>query len=150
MARDLEERAVKASEAALALVDSKAVGKLQIKATTADLQRVGGTYDLFLGTAQDVVVEKLLIRMSGGAVGGAVTGISIQTNDNTPQVIIAAADALVAVLTDQAQLFSTDPVMLKAGKKIQLTIVNPGAAGAANLADVVALYRAVVSGGYRA
>ncbi len=120
---------------------------MQSKATTADLQRVGGTYDLLTGAITDVVVEKLVIRMSGGAVGGAVTGISIQTNDNTPQIFVAAADALVAALADQAQRGYDGAIMIKAGKKIQLTIANPGAAGAANLADVVVLYRAVASGG---
>ncbi len=123
------------------------VGKLQIKARTFDVQQAGPqTYDLFTATTQDVVVEKLIIRFSGGAVGGTVTSISIQTDDATPQVIIPVT--LVAVLTDEAQLAWTGAILLDAGTsaKIRLTIAG-GAAGAANLADIIAEYRAVVAGG---
>ncbi len=129
------------------LVAPTAVGSLQIKARTIDVQQAANTYDLFTATTQDVVVEKLVIRFSGGAVGGTVTSISIQTDDATPQVIIPVT--LVAVLTNEAQLAWTGAILLDAGTsaKIRLTIAG-GAAGAANLADVIAEYRAVVAGGY--
>ncbi|GAJ24697.1 unnamed protein product, partial [marine sediment metagenome] len=43
--------------------DPKVMGRLQVAATTIDLQQEAGTYDLFTGKTQDVVVERLLIRL---------------------------------------------------------------------------------------
>lgn len=139
-----------ADAAALAAVAyTRQAGVAQSKATTIDLNQAAATYDLMTGTTQDVVAEKLIIRMSGGAVAGAVTSISIQTDDTTPQVFVSAVDGAVANLTDQNQLGYDGAIMVKAGKKIRLTIAG-GAAGAAKVCDVVVIYRAVVSGGYLA
>jgi len=135
-----------------AQTDEKVVGRLQLTPTTIDLNQAAITYDLFAGTIQDVLVERLVIRMTGGAIGGAVTSISIQTDDATPQVFITAIEGAVANLTNEAQLSWVSlgaAILLKVGKKIQLTI-NGGAAGVARVCDVVAGCRAVVSGGYLA
>jgi len=129
--------------------DPKVMGRLQIKATTIDLGQAAGTYDLFTATTQDVVVEKLVIRMSGGTlVGSNLTSILIQTDDATSIVLINATDGAVANLTDEAQLAWTGAVLLDAGTgaKIRLTIAG-GAATAAKVCDVVCHCRAVVSGG---
>ncbi len=122
---------------------------VKTKATTIDLNQAAGTYDLFTGMLQPVIVDKLIIRMSGGAAGGALTSISIQTDDVTPQTFITNVQGGIGNLTDENQLFSTDPIYLAVGKKIQLTI-NGGATGAATVCDVIAESRAVVSGGYLA
>lgn len=136
--------------AALAAVAyTRQAGVAQVKATTIDLNQAAATYDLLTGTTQDVLAEKLIIRMSGGAIGGALTSISIQTDDTTPQVFISAANGVVANLTDQNQLGYDGVILIKAGKKIRLTIAG-GAAGVARVCDVVVLYSAVVSGGYLA
>ena len=131
--------------------DPRVMGRLQIAATTIDLNQVAGTYDLFTGTTQDVVLEKLVIRMPNIAAGGAITSISIQTDDTTPQVIISAADGVVANLTAEAQLAWTGAILIDAGTgaKIRLTIAG-GAHGVAYVCDVIAECRAVVSGGYLA
>lgn len=131
--------------------DPKVMGRLQIKATTIDLNQVAGTYDLFTGTTQDVVVERLVIRMSGGAAGGALTSISIQTDDATPIILIDAVAGAVANLTNEAQLAWTGAALLDAGTsaKIRLTIAG-GATGFACVCDVIAECRAVVSSGYLA
>lgn len=125
----------------------------QLKATTIDLNQIAGTYDLFTGRIQKVLLSSLIIRMSGGAVAGAVTGITIQTDDNTPQVIIPASLGLVVNLTDEAQLAwyeaGNGPIMIAVGTKIQLTIVG-GAAGVDKVCDVVATFRSEVVGGYLA
>lgn len=130
-----------------------AVGKSQIKATTVDLAQVGGTVvDLFTGTTQDVVVEKLVIRMSGGTlVGSNLTSILIQTDDATPIVLIDIVAGAVINLTDEAQLAWTGAILLDAGTgaKIRITL-NGGAATAAKICDVIAECRAVVAGGYLA
>ena len=130
----------------------KSVGKLQIASTTEDLNQGAASYDLFTGTAQDLIIESLLIRMPNIVAGGAITSISIQTDDATPQVLISAADGAVANLTAEAQLAWQNfnaPVLIKTGTKIQLTIAG-GAHGIAYVCDVVAKVRAVTSGGYLA
>ncbi|MBA7580617.1 hypothetical protein ES708_22510 [subsurface metagenome] len=127
------------------------MGRLQVAATTIDLQQAAGTYDLFTGNTQDVVVERLLIRLPNVDVSDdvTITSISIQTNDTTPQVFISAADGAKVNLTAEAQLGYTGVVAVKVGKKIQLTIAG-GAADEATVCDVIAECRAVVSGGYLA
>ena len=131
-------------------LDSLLAAAALVKSTTIDLNQIAGTYDLFVGTSQSVLLMSLVIRMTNGAVAGAVTGITIQTNDNTPQVIIPASLGLVVNLTDQAQLAWHEadggPVLIAVGKKIQLTIVG-GAAGVARVCEVVATYRVEVAGG---
>jgi len=127
------------------------VGGLQVAATTINIGQIAGTYDLFTGTTGDVVVEKLVIRMSGGAGGGNLTSISIQTDDATPIVFIDAVTGAVANLTNEAQLAWTGAVLLDAGTgaKIQITLAGGVATGAV-VCDVVAECRAVIAGGYLA
>jgi len=133
-------------------VDIKVIGKQQIAKTTEDLNQAAATYDLFTGTTQDVLLESLLIRMPNIVAGGAITSISIQTDDTTPQVLLSAADGAVANLTAEAQLAWQNfnaPILIKVGKKVQLTIAG-GAHGVAYVCDIVAKVRAVTSGGYLA
>ena len=86
--------------------DPKVMGKLQIAATTIDLEQVAATYDLFTATTQDVMVEKLAIRLPNVDVSDDVTltSISIQTDDTTPQVIVDSTAGAVGNLTAEAQL----------------------------------------------
>jgi hypothetical protein len=128
---------------------SLGVGNLQIKATTINLAQIAGAYDLFTGTIQDVIVEKLSFRLPNVNVAddATITSIAIATNDTTAQVLISAAQGAKANLTAEAQITWTGTVLLKAGKKIRLTIAG-GAADAATVCDVVAEYRAVTGGGY--
>jgi len=129
--------------------DPRVMGKLQIADTTIDLNQAAATYLLFTGTTQDVLLEKLVIRMPDIVCGGALTSISIHTDDTTAQVIISAADGAVANLTAEAQLFWTGAILIKAGALIQLTIAG-GPHGVAYVCDVEAECRAVVGGGYLA
>ncbi|MBA7679754.1 hypothetical protein ES703_88057 [subsurface metagenome] len=129
----------------------KLVGIAQIKATTEDLQQAAGDYDLVVGTDQDVIIESLVLRcpVDCSDDAGAFTGISIQTDDVTPQEIITAANGGKANLTEQSQIAWTGAILLKATKKIQLTILG-GPADASTVCDIVVKCRAVVSGGYLA
>lgn len=129
------------SEAILA-----AIGGGTCTAATIDLDQVAASYDLFTGTTEVVLLESLVIRMPAEACGGALTSISIQTDDATPQEIINSTDGAVANLTSEAQLAWTGAVYIAVGSKIQLTI-GGGAHGSEYLCDVVAAYRAVVGGG---
>ncbi len=130
-------------------ISATGIGKAQIAATTIDLNQAAATYDLFTGTTQDVIVEKLVIRMPDIVGGGALTSISIQTDDTTPLVFITAAEGAVANLVAEAQL-SWAPAggiaLIKVGTKIRLTIAG-GAHGIAYVCDVEVLCRAVVAGG---
>lgn len=130
---------------------NRVAGKMQVKATTINLAQVAGAYDLFTGTTQDVIVEKLAFRLPNVNVAddATITSISIQTNDATPQVLISSALGVKANLTAEAQISWTGAVLLKVGKKIQLTIAG-GAADAATVCDTVAESRAVTGGGYLA
>ena len=127
----------------------RTIGKAQIAATTIDLDQVAATYDLFTGTDQVVILESLNIKMPTGAAGGALTGISIQTDDVTPGIIIDAADGVVANLTSEADLGWTGTLYITVATKIRLTIIG-GAEGGAYVCNVTAKCRAVVAGGYLA
>lgn len=129
------------------LIDTKAMGRLQIATTTEDLNQAAATYDLLTGTAQAVVLEKLNIKMPTGAAGGSVTSIAIVTDDATAGTIISATDGAVANLTSEADLAWTGALLINVGTKIRLTIAG-GAHGSEYLTTIVAQYRAVVNGGY--
>ena len=131
-----------------AIGGSTGQGVLQVRNTTIDLNQAAATYTLFTVNAQDVVVEALVFRCPAAAAGGALTSISIQTDDATPQIFITAAQGAVANLTSEAQLAWTGAIMLDLGSaaRIQLTIAG-GATGVAYVCDVIALYRAIVAGG---
>lgn len=139
------------------VVDSRttAYGRLpgvnQVASTTIDLQQAAASYDLFTGTTQDVILEKLVIRLPNVDVSddATITSISIQTDDVTPQVIISATNGAKANLTAEAQLGYAGVVLVKVGTKIRLTIAG-GAADDPTVCDVMAEYRAQVGGGYLA
>ncbi|MGA2462770.1 MAG: hypothetical protein ABSH06_00260 [Thermodesulfobacteriota bacterium] len=123
-----------------------------MKAATVDLKQAAGAHLLYTATTQNVWVNSLIIRLPNVNVSddvGAITGISIQTDDGTPQVLLAAALGVKANLTAEKQFICSTPILLVAGKKINLTIIG-GAADDPTVCDVVAIYQAVVSGGYLA
>jgi hypothetical protein len=130
-------------------VDPRVMGRAQIAATTIDLNQAAASYDLFTGTTQVVVIESLNIKMPAEAAGGALTSISIQTDDATPSVIISAAAGAVGNLTSEADLAWTGTWYILVGTKIQLTIAG-GAHGSSYICNVTVKSRAVVSGGYLA
>ena len=128
---------------------NRAIGKLQIAATTISLNQGVAAYTLFTGTTQAVVLEKLVFRMPNVDIsGGALTSILIQTDDVTPAVIISAADGVLANLTEEATLSWTGAILIPVGTLIQLTIAG-GLSGACTC-DVVAESRAVVNLGHLA
>ena len=130
-------------------IDPRVMSRAQIAATTIDLFQAANTYDLLLGTAQAVILESLNIKLPTGAIGGTITGITIQTDDATPGVIIDAAAGAVANLLTEADLGWTGTLYITVGTKIRLSIVG-GPAGAEYICNVTAKCRAVVSGGYLA
>jgi len=126
--------------------DPLVMGRAQMAATTIDLNQALGAYVLFTGATQAVVLESLLIRCPNIIGGGALTSIAVATDDVTPGVIIDALSGAVANLTAEAQLAWSGEIYIPVGTEIELTI-GGGAHGVAYVCDVVAKYRAVVSGG---
>lgn len=127
----------------------RVMGRTQIAATTISLNQAIGTYDLFTGTAQVVILESLNIKLPTGAPGGTLTGITIQTDDVTQGVIIDAAAGDIANLTSEADLGWTGTLYITVGTKIRLSIIG-GPSVADYICNVTAKCRAVVAGGYLA
>jgi len=129
------------------LVGYTGAGVVQIKQTTEDLNQAASTYDLLTGTTQAVLLESLSLKMPAADIsGGALTYITIQTDDVTAQTIFNSTDGVKANLTSEAELSWTGCVRVNVGTKLTLTIAG-GAAGTACAATITAQYRAVVAGG---
>ncbi len=137
-------------EVVQASISPTGVGVFQVSATTIDLQQAAASYDLFTGTTQDVVVERLIIRLPNVDVSddAAITSISILSDDVTPSTFLSTAAGTKANLTAEAQLAANinNGILIKVGTKIRLTIAG-GAADAGTVCDVIAHYRSVVAGG---
>ena len=125
---------------------TRQAGVLQVKATTIDLNQAATSYTLFTGTGQVVDLEKLVIQMPTGVPAGALTGISIQTDDATPQPLITTNNGLLVNLTSEGQLTWIGICRIRVGKHIQMTIIG-GATGVSYVCSVDAQYRAVITGG---
>ena len=121
-------------------------GKFQFATTTEDLNQVAGTYDLLTGTGQDVMLESFVIQMPDAAAAGAVTSISIVTDDSTAATIISVAEGAVGNLTAQAQLSWKGSLKITVGTKLQLILAG-GAHGSTYTTSITAGYRAITAGG---
>ena len=73
-------------------------------ARTIDLNQAAGDYNILTGTSQACLLKSLTVHMPDAAAGGALTAISVQTDDTTPQVIISQVQGAVANLTAENQL----------------------------------------------
>lgn len=132
---------------AIALIPAATgVGTTQIAITTEDLNQAASTYDLLTGTTQPVILKGFSIKMPTGAAGGALTSISVQTDDATPGVIFNSTTGAVANLTSEAELSWTGIMRINVGTKIQLTIAG-GAHGSEYITTITAEYKAIVAGG---
>jgi len=131
----------------IAIATGTNLGGLNIVPTTIDLNQAAATYTLLTGTTQAIVLEKLTFRMPNIDIsGGALTSISIHTDDVTPAVLIDTTDGILANLTEEASLTWTGALHIPVGTIIQLTIAG-GAGGTACVCDVIAQSRCVVAGG---
>ena len=127
--------------------DKKVAGRLQVIEKSIDLNQTIGTYTIFTGATQTTMLRYLSTKMPTGDCGGALTGITIQTDDITPSEIITTSQGLVAFLTSEAELWWTGCVRINEGTKIQLSITG-GAHGSQYLSTITAGYHSVVDGGY--
>ena len=138
----------------VANADPLVMGRLQIATITWDLLRGGGgagTDVLFTGTTQAVVIEALIVRIPAAPnlLDDPFTSIAFATDDAEPGVFIDATAGARANLTAEAQLAWTGAMYIAVGTEIEGTIADDDA-DAESLVTVIALYRAVVSGGYLA
>lgn len=127
----------------------KLAGENQIAITTEDLNQAVGSYDLFLGTTKPCLLKSFSIKQPTTVTAGALTSISIQTDDATPGTIISSTDGAVGNLLTESELSWTGVMRIETGTKIQLTIAG-GATGVGQICDIVAEYAAIEDTGYLA
>jgi len=128
---------------------SRLSGELQLVTNTIDLNQAVDSYDLFTGTTAACYLTSLSIKQPTTVTAGALTSISIQTDDATPGVIISAEDGVVGNLLTESELVWTGRMRVDVGTKIQLSIAG-GATGVAQVCQVVAEYVAIADTGYLA
>ncbi len=130
---------------------SSIVPAMKLASTTEDLNQAAASYDLLTGTDVDVVLCSLTLRNASvdcSDDSGGFTGISIQTDDVTPAVIISQTDGVIANLTSESAIAwegGSAGIYIKVGTKIQLTIYG-AASDAACVVDIVAVYRSTGDG----
>ena len=114
--------------------------------TTIDLNQAADSYTLFTVGSSDIRVLNLTVIIPAdltGTAAGDLTGISVQSTDDTPVVFIPAdPDGLKANLTANKHLQYFGGGIVAATKLVQLTIVG-GATGAEQLAYVFMQYAGV-------
>ena len=137
---------IKSDTGAIITTQATGAGVVQMVQATESLDQAATTYDLLTGTSNAVLLEGFSLKLPTGAVGGALTSVSVQTDDVTPGVIISSTLGAVANLTSEAEISWTGCLLVNVGTKIQLTI-NGGAHGSAYVATFTAKYRAVIAGG---
>ena len=126
-------------------------GVLQIFQKTWD-GRFGsgaGSDALFTVNAQDIIVEKLIVKMTSvDLTDDDWDGISVEDDyATTPHVFIDATAGAKANLTINAQLAWTGAVLVDAGQAIQATAIADDANEDA-LITVYIMFRAVADGGF--
>jgi len=109
--------------------------------TWFSLNQGAASYNLYT-TNQSAVLEGLIIKCPNAAAGGALTAISVQTDDSTPQVLISQAQGAVANLAAEAQLAWQGLCWLDKTRNLQVTIYG-GATGFGYTLTVVLLWRSV-------
>lgn len=123
-----------------------------ILAGTIDLHQAAASYDLFTATGGTVYVEEFKLTLPNKDLtdDAALTGITVQTDQTTPVVLIAAAAGLKAQLTNNKVFTYSTPFGLETGKKIQLTIVGGTATDDPTTCITRVRYQAVTPAAYLA
>jgi len=112
------------------------------------LNQAANTYDVMTATAQDLFIDAVVVHVPDDLHSVATfTGISVQTDDGAPIVLLSGTAGAKANLTGNFYAVYRGPSVTAATKKIQLTI-GGGSAGAGKVADITVLWRPLVAGGY--
>ena len=123
-----------------------------ILAGTIDLHQGAASYDLFTATGGTVYVQKFTLTLPNKDLtdDAALTGITVQTNQTTPVVLIASAAGLKAQLSNNKVFTYATPFALEVTKKIQLTIVGGTATDDPTTCITSVKYQAITPAGYMA
>ncbi len=112
------------------------------------LNQAAATYDVMTATAQILFIDAVIVHVPDDLSAVATfTGISVQTDDGTPIVLLSSTNGAKAKLTGNFYSTYRGPVVTAATKKIQLTIIG-ATAGAGKVANITVLSRPLVAGGY--
>ena len=112
------------------------------------LAQTAGAKNVMTATTQNLFIDAVIVHVPDDLSAVATfTGISVQTDDGTPIVLLSSTNGAKAKLTGNFYSTYRGPVVTAATKKIQLTI-GGGSAGAGKVADVTVLWRPLVAGGY--
>jgi len=112
------------------------------------LNQAANTYDVMTATAQALFIDAVIVHVPDNLSAVATfTGISVQTDDVAPVVLLSGTAGAKANLTGNFYSVYRGPSVTAATKKIQLTI-SGATAGAGKIADITVLWRPVVAGGY--
>jgi hypothetical protein len=121
---------------------------LTVNHKQVSLNQAAATYDAMTATTQNLFIDAVIVHVPADLSGVAVfTGISVQTSDAAPIVILPQADGVKANLTGNFFHVYRGPTVTAATKKIQVTIYG-ATAGAGSAVDITALWRPLVAGGY--
>ena len=112
------------------------------------LNQAANTYDIMTATAQALFIDAVIVHVPDNLSEVATfTGISVQTDDTTPIVLLSSTAGAKAKLTGNFFHVYRGPVVSASTNKIQLTI-GGGTAGAGKVANISVLWRPLVAGGY--
>ena len=112
------------------------------------LNQAAAAYDVMTATTQALFIDAVIVHVPDNlSAVAAFTGISVQTNDTAPIVLLSSTAGAKAKLTGNFFHVYRGPVVSASTKKIQLTIVG-GTAGTGKVANISVLWRPLVAGGY--
>lgn len=112
------------------------------------LAQAAATYDVMTATAQALFIDAVIVSVPDNLSAVAnFTGISVQTDDVAPIVLLSAAAGAKANLIGNFHSVYRGPSVTAATKKVQLTI-GGATAGAGKIADITVFWRPLVAGGY--
>ena len=112
------------------------------------LNQAAAVYDVMTATAQSLFIDVVIVSVPDDLHAVATfTGISVQTDDASPIVLLSNVAGAKALLTGNFYSVYRGPSVTTATKKVQLTIIG-ATAGAGKIADITVMWRPLVAGGY--
>lgn len=112
------------------------------------LNQAAASYDVMTATTQNLFIDAVIVHVPDDLSAVATfTGISVQTDDGTPIVLMSSTLGAKANLTGNFYNVYQGPSVTASTKKIQLTI-GGATAGAGKIANITVLWRSLVAGGY--
>jgi hypothetical protein len=112
------------------------------------LNQAAAVYDVMTATTQNLFIDAVVAHVPDDLSAVATfTGISVQTDDGAPIVLLSNTAGAKANLTGNFYAVYRGPSVTVATKKVQLTIAG-ATAGAGKVADITVLWRPLVAGGY--